>query len=127
MVKYKFILKREVGIVENNLSKELNELKKLLVTQNEWDEIPKSDFSANIDVKDKFKFEIKSREKGHNYPHFHVKAGDKNGSYRIDPIEKIVSNFTRKDDDLIIEWGKKHKKKLIETWNKFHCDNKIEV
>ena len=102
------------------------ELENLLLKKDVWDPIPESDFSINVGRKDKFLFEIRPKEKCHNDAHFHVKAAEKSGSYRLHPISKIVSDFTNKEDKIIIEWANKHKQKLIETWNILHDDKRIE-
>lgn len=111
----------------NNMYENLQEeIKDLLTKITEWDQVPQSDFPLNVGRKDKFLFEIRSKEQCHYEAHFHVKSAEKSGSYRIQPVSKIISNFTNKEDKIIIGWANKHKQKLIETWNTLHETKKVE-
>ena len=112
--------------IYENLNEEIRELEDLLTERTEWDQIPQSDFSINVGREDKFLFEIRPKEQCHYEAHFHVKSAEKSGSYRIQPASKIISDFTNKEDKIIISWADKHKQKLIETWNILHENKRIE-
>lgn len=109
-----------------DFDKEIGDLEELLMELDEWDIVPDSDFSIGVGRQKGFSFEIRTREACHNYPHFHVKLGEKSGSYKIDPVTKLAGNFSNKEDKMIIAWGMENQKKLIGVWNKIHTDKQIQ-
>ena len=68
------------------------------------------------------KIEIRSSEKPHNMPHFHVTApGRVDAVYTISPtVELYKGNINSKDNKLILKWAKENREILVEMWNDYH-------
>lgn len=68
------------------------------------------------------KIEVRSSEKGHNLPHFHVtvKSKEIDAVYTIDPIELYEGEVTSKVDKAIVKWAETNRDKLVDMWNEYH-------
>ena len=57
--------------------------------------------------------------KNHRRPHIHVDYGKNHhaASFAIDNGERLAGGLNRKYDTVAREWIKRHKGKLLETWN----------
>lgn len=98
---------------EEQLVKALNELKFLV------------NFDGTFKVVDRqgsLRFEIRTKENGHNEPHFHVETGDFKASYSINTFERVAGIFPPKIEKQIIIWAKKNHEMLVEIWNSYHGD-----
>lgn len=67
-------------------------------------------------------FEIRTKEKGHNEPHFHVKTSDFEASYSLNSLKKLAGAFPNKIEKNIIKWAKDNLQLLKDTWNELHGD-----
>ena len=100
-------------IDEKELIKALEELKFL------------ANFNGNFEVihrKDCLKFEIRTKENGHNEPHFHVETSDFAASYSINTYNCLSGTFPSRIEKQIIKWAKKNHEMLVEIWNSYHGD-----
>lgn len=100
-------------IDEEQLIKSLSELKFL------------ANFNGNFQVIDRqgsLKFEIRTKENGHNEPHFHVETNDFKASYSINTFERVAGAFPSRIEKQIITWAKKNHDMLVEIWNSYHGD-----
>ena len=67
------------------------------------------------------KIEVRSSEKPHNLPHFHVTAPGKiDAVYTIDPIALQEGDVKSADNKAIMEWAEANRDKLVNMWNDYH-------
>lgn len=67
------------------------------------------------------KIEVRSSEKPHNLPHFHVTAPGKiDAVYTIDPIAFYEGEIDGKSNEKILEWAEQNRDTLVEMWNDYH-------
>lgn len=67
------------------------------------------------------KIEVRSSEKPHNLPHFHVIAPGKiDAVYTIDPVAFYEGEIDGKSNKKILEWAVLNRSKLVEMWNDYH-------
>ena len=67
------------------------------------------------------KIEVRSSEKPHNLPHFHVTAPGKiDAVYTIDPVALYEGEIDGKSNKKILEWAELNRSKLVEMWNDYH-------
>lgn len=57
------------------------------------------------------------REAEHNPPHFHAIYGERIGLIDLDTLEMIEGDLPHKALTMVQEWGKKHRKELLDIWN----------
>lgn len=82
-------------------------------------------FDGNFQVinrEGKLTFEIRTKEQGHNEPHFHVKTSDYEASYSINSFERLAGVFPSKTEKQIIKWAEKNRDMLKDIWNTYHGD-----
>ena len=84
--------------------------------------IPKSEWNLNTVGKiNAIKIEVRSSEKHHNVPHFHVTAPGKiDAVYTISPIALYEGEISGKDDKAVREWAEQNIELLVDMWNDFH-------
>lgn len=67
------------------------------------------------------KIEVRSSEKPHNLPHFHVTASDKiDAVYTISPLAFYEGKIDSKSNKMILEWAEQNRTTLVEMWNDYH-------
>lgn len=67
------------------------------------------------------KIEVRSSEKPHNLPHFHVTApGRIDAVYTISPLGFYKGDVSSKDNKTILKWAEENKDILVNMWNDFH-------
>ncbi len=67
------------------------------------------------------KIEVRSSEKPHNLPHFHVTAPGKiDAVYTINPIAFYEGEIDGKSNKKILEWAEQNRDILVEMWNDYH-------
>jgi hypothetical protein len=54
----------------------------------------------------------------HGPPHFHVRAAGRSAKVRIDTLEVLVSNLSRRELRLILAWAEMHTAELDENWRR---------
>ncbi len=66
-------------------------------------------------------FEVRTKENGHNIPHFHAKYGNTEISVSLIDF-KIIKNSNMKIKQIreAIEFAKEHKDYFIKNWEKYH-------
>lgn len=52
----------------------------------------------------------------HNPPHFHVIYGENAGIFDIASMQMLEGDLPQKAQNLIAEWGNKHKDELLHIW-----------
>lgn len=65
----------------------------------------------------------------HCPPHFHVKYSEKMAAFDIETLDIIAGELPPKAENMVIEWAHKHRKELIDNWNRAQKHiplNKIE-
>lgn len=69
----------------------------------------------------KLKIEVRSSEKPHNLPHFHVTApGKVDAVYTIEPLAYYEGQVDGKSNKAILQWAEINRDILVEMWNDFH-------
>jgi hypothetical protein len=51
-------------------------------------------------------------------PHFHVRGGDAQASFGIDPMVLLAGGLARPQLALIIPWAARHRAELLANWNR---------
>jgi hypothetical protein len=52
----------------------------------------------------------------HGFPHFHAEAAGRKAKIRVDQIEVIESNLTRKQLRMVCQWAALHQPELEKNW-----------
>jgi Domain of unknown function (DUF4160) len=52
----------------------------------------------------------------HGFPHFHAEAAGRSAKVRIDQIEVIEGNLTRKQIKMVCQWATLHQSELEKNW-----------
>lgn len=65
-----------------------------------------------------YRLEIRTREDGHNYPHFHVTCPNGDASYRIDNQERLAGEIPRRHEKEIQRWAKQNQALLETEWTR---------
>ncbi|SFJ25945.1 protein of unknown function [Terrisporobacter glycolicus] len=65
-------------------------------------------------------FEIRTKENGHNEPHFHVKTSDFEASYSLRTLDKLEGAFSSQIEKQICKWANDNIDLLKEAWNEYH-------
>lgn len=75
-----------------------------------------------VDRINSLKIEIRSSEKPHNLPHFHVTApGKVNAVYTFSPMVRFLEgNVGSKENKAILKWAEQNREKLVAMWNDYH-------
>lgn len=95
----------------NELEKELNDLKFLIYFDGTF---------KKVGTKNSLIFEIRTKEKGHNEPHFHVKSNEFEASFSLNDFRKLAGVFPKNKEKEIIKWARKNINLLKDTWNEYH-------
>lgn len=97
----------------NDFQKSLELLKHILVTDGKFVAVQRD--GAYI-------FEIRTKEQGHNVPHFHVVAPDFEASYSLIDFKCLAESgkLTSIRNKRIIEFAKCHHEELKSRWKEFH-------
>jgi hypothetical protein len=53
----------------------------------------------------------------HAPPHFHVRYGEQRAVIRIDPLELLEGQLSRKAHALVLEWASLHQGELMANWD----------
>ena len=115
------ILKLRISTIE--LYKELFGRKKLKAYRYVLKKIPSSEHTLQtVGRINSLKIEVRSSEKPHNLPHFHVTSpGRVNAVYTISPtIEFYKGAVTSKDNKAILNWAEQNREILVNMWNDYH-------
>ena len=59
---------------------------------------------------------IKMYFKEHGIPHFHALYGEYNGVFELATLEMIEGDLPQRAVKMIIEWGTRYQKELLEMW-----------
>lgn len=54
----------------------------------------------------------------HGPPHFHVRAAGNTAKIRIDTLEVLASNLSRRELQLVLTWAEMHTKELEANWRR---------
>lgn len=74
-----------------------------------------------VDRINSLKIEVRSSEKPHNLPHFHVTAPGKiDAVYTINPVAFYKGEIDSKSNKVILKWAEENRKTLVSMWNDFH-------
>lgn len=75
-----------------------------------------------VDRVNSLKIEIRSSEKPHNLPHFHVTApGKADAVYTFSPrVQFLEGNVGSKENKAILKWAEQNREKLVDMWNDYH-------
>ncbi len=66
-------------------------------------------------------FEIRTKEKGHNKPHCHIKYQGKEASFSIEPnYELLAGDSNKKMQSLAHTWIEMNIIPLVDKWNEIH-------
>ena len=67
------------------------------------------------------KIEVRSSEKPHNLPHFHVTSPGKiDAFYTISPVAFYKGKISGNDNKAVIELAEANRDMLVNMWNDFH-------
>lgn len=74
------------------------------------------------------KYEVRSKEEGHNRPHIHVAYGEFEISISIDyKIEMLAGKLPAKKQKEALIFVEKNIEKIRNEWNKVHIDMKLPL
>lgn len=83
--------------------------------------IPERNLVVVGKLRNNIKFEVRAAEQCHSIAHFHVEIrGKGSGSYQISDLEPIVTNLSKSDEKVVLEWAKQNRETLVDTWNAFN-------
>ena len=84
--------------------------------------IPKAEWNVQtVGRINSIKIEVRSSEKPHNLPHFHVTAPGKiDAVYTISPLAFYEGEISGKDNKAVLKWAEKNREILVDMWNDFH-------
>lgn len=78
--------------------------------------------------KNGIKYEVRTKEQGHNRPHIHASYGSYNVSVSIDEnIEILAGNLPKKQNKIAIDLVKENIEKFRTEWNKYHIDKVLPM
>lgn len=84
--------------------------------------IPQCEWNKQtVGMINKLKIEVRSSEKPHNLPHFHVTApGKVDAVYTIEPLAYYEGHVDGKSNKAILQWAQINRDILVKMWNDFH-------